>query len=248
MPGRHPPHIAGSGEALLSARTAPRLAILLCAVLVAVLVSCADGPEAGDTTPIAEATVAAGDEPWRVPTAEGFGPRFPGFTPRAALGASPSAPSASKDGTPTVRAGRPQPPRPGGRATDFQLPDLSGNQVALSDFVGRSVMLTFWATWCGPCRLEMPFMVSMYQRYRSRGFEIVAVNLREDPQRVSRFVDEFGLPFAVVLDERGQLARDYYVRGIPTSVFIDKDGVIQAVHMGAMTETRLRRYVEELVR
>ncbi|MFO7916860.1 MAG: TlpA disulfide reductase family protein, partial [Anaerolineae bacterium] len=121
------------------------------------------------------------------------------------------------------------------------------NQVSLSDFRGQVVMLNFWASWCGPCRIEIPHMIELYQEKRDQNFEIVAVNLRENPNRVEDFAQELKMPFPVLLDQKGRVGAAYYVQGIPTSVFIDEEGVIRDVHVGTLTESALQRYVNDLL-
>jgi thiol-disulfide isomerase/thioredoxin len=139
------------------------------------------------------------------------------------------------------------PPKAGAVAYDFKLQNLEGQQVSLSSLRGRKVMLNFWATWCGPCRYEIPFMVKLYEELKDQGFEIVAVNLREDAAKVSAFAQEFGMTFPILLDPSAIVGAAYFVRGIPTSVFIDEQGVITAVHTGALTDELLRQYVSALM-
>jgi thiol-disulfide isomerase/thioredoxin len=117
----------------------------------------------------------------------------------------------------------------------------------LSDFRGKKVMINFWASWCGPCRYEAPYLVKVYEEVHDQGFEILAVNLRENPSTVSRFVEEFGFRFPVLLDRNGEVGAAYYVVAIPTSVFVDDQGIIRYVLWGALTEQRLRQYVDLLM-
>jgi thiol-disulfide isomerase/thioredoxin len=124
---------------------------------------------------------------------------------------------------------------------------LAGRTVQLSDLRGQRVMLNFWATWCGPCRLELPHMVTLYQEMAGQGFEILAVNVREAPDTVRPFVDQNDLRFPVLLDPAGQVSGYYFVRAIPTSIFIDENGIITAVHIGTLTDETLRQYVLELM-
>ena len=148
--------------------------------------------------------------------------------------------------TPPRAAGRPLPPRAGAAAYPFTLSDLAGNEVSLSDLRGQKVLVNFWAPWCGPCRIEIPALVKAYAEYHDQGLEIVAINMLEDPQRVAAFVEQFGMSFPVLLDRDGKVAQSYFVRGIPTSVFVDEEGIIQAVHVGLLTESMLRNYLVEL--
>jgi len=142
---------------------------------------------------------------------------------------------------------RPKPPKAGEPAFDFALEDLNGSRVSLSDFHGTNVMLNFWATWCGPCRYEIPHMVALYSEMQGQDLEILAVNLREDAGQVRAFVSEYDMAFPVLLDLQGKVGGAYFVRGIPTSVFIDREGLIQAVHTGTLTDALLRQYVDNLM-
>ena len=169
-------------------------------------------------------------------TTRTFGNKLPFSTPMVELSYTPDA---------SIK--RLQPPRAGAPATDFILLDLKGEGVSLSDLRGRAVMISFWATWCGPCRIELPHIVEVYEEYRDQGFEVLAVNVREDPNRVRKYVEEAGLSFTVLLDTRGQVSKQYFVRGIPTNVFVDRKGIVRAVHIGAMTERQLRDYVLGLI-
>lgn len=128
----------------------------------------------------------------------------------------------------------------GMRAPDFTLTEVTtGEPVSLSQFRGRPVLINFWATWCGPCRLEMPHLQAAYEQYKGEGFTVLAVDVKFDdgPEAVQAFIDELGLTFPIVKDETGVVEIDKYnVLGYPTSVFIDRDGVIQYVHRGPLTK------------
>ena len=115
---------------------------------------------------------------------------------------------------------------------DFELRDLSGATRRLSDFKGKVVFLNFWATWCGPCRFEMPSMERLYKSLKGKGLEIVAVNLQEDRKSVQRFVDEHGLSFPVLLDSTGRIGATYGARSIPTTYVVDRDGFVIAGTIG----------------
>ncbi|UCF97915.1 MAG: TlpA family protein disulfide reductase [Spirochaetaceae bacterium] len=125
-----------------------------------------------------------------------------------------------------------QPLEEGTEIVDFELQDLSGAIRRLSDFNGKVVFLNFWATWCGPCRIEMPSMERLYQRLKAKGLEIVAVNLQEDRKSVQRFVDEYDLSFPVLLDTTGRIGATYGARSIPTTYIVDRDGFVIAGTIG----------------
>jgi len=118
-------------------------------------------------------------------------------------------------------------------SVDFQLPDLSGADKKLSDYRGQVVFLNFWATWCGPCRSEMPAMESVYQELKDDGFVILAVDLGEDRETVQNFADDLGLSFPIVLDQAGEVGGAYEARSIPTTYLIGKDGNILGRAVGA---------------
>lgn len=135
----------------------------------------------------------------------------------------------------------------GDAAPDFSLQDLNGETVKLSQFRGRPILINFWATWCGPCRLEMPEIEAAYRAYREQGFIVLAVDVQEPPEDVRAFVDELGLSFVPLLDAAGAVFDLYQVRALPTSYFIDRQGRISAVHLGPMTGEQVRGYVEGLL-
>lgn len=123
-------------------------------------------------------------------------------------------------------------------APDFALEDLSGYSVKLSDYRGQVVLLNFWASWCGPCREEMPDLEAVYQQYNGK-VRILAVNLTNTQRsidEVQKFLADNGYKMPVVLDKTGDVATTYLVRGIPTSFFIDSKGVIRLIVPGSMTK------------
>lgn len=140
-------------------------------------------------------------------------------------------------------------PLAGHPAPDFTLSDVQGHPVALSDFKGQPVIINFWATWCGPCRVEMPHLQAAYENHHQNGLVVLGVNLteRDDPRAVPDFLAEFGLTFPVVLDHSGQVAELYRVLGQPASVFIDQEGMIHQVFQGPVNEQFINERVAELI-
>ncbi len=130
-----------------------------------------------------------------------------------------------------------RPPLIGGPAPDFTLNDLEGHPVSLSDYRGKVVLLNFWATWCEPCKKEMPEMQAAYERYKDRGFVILAVNFGDRLEEADKFVKHMGLTFPVLLDRKVKVAARYGVVSLPVSFFIDPKGIIrQRVFGGTLTK------------
>lgn len=117
-------------------------------------------------------------------------------------------------------------------ATNITLQSLDGEQTSLSSYIGNVVFLNFWATWCGPCRNEMPSMEKLHNAMSSDKFEILAVDQSETPDQVAEFAEELGLTFPILLDESGMYGRIYDVRSIPTTYLIDKEGRLLARYIG----------------
>ncbi len=119
------------------------------------------------------------------------------------------------------------------KARDFTLEDLEGSPVSLKDFQGKVVFLNFWATWCGPCRYEMPTMEKVWQKFKEEKFVILAVDLREGKEKVSSFMKENGYTFPVLLDSGGGIANTYGIRAIPTTYLVDPEGRTVGKALGA---------------
>jgi peroxiredoxin len=130
-----------------------------------------------------------------------------------------------------------QTPMPIDSAPEFQLQSLDGQVVALSSFGGKPVMLNFWATWCGPCLGEMPYIQEVFEdeEWREQGLVILAINVGESSSKVGKFMEENGLNFEVLLDADQIVAQRYSIRGIPTTFFIGKDGIIKDAKVGAFS-------------
>jgi peroxiredoxin len=123
----------------------------------------------------------------------------------------------------------------GEQAPDFSLADLQGNPVRLSRLRGRVVVLNFWATWCPPCRNELPDLQSFYADYRSRGVIVLGINQREAIDLVRNFRDNQKLTFPVLLDLDSQVGNRYHVDTLPRTVFLDRSGVIRSILYGPST-------------
>ncbi len=132
-------------------------------------------------------------------------------------------------------------------APPFTAQTMSGEAVTLTDYQGKIVLLDFWASWCGPCRKEMPFLVELYAEYQEAPFEILAVNIDEDPVNRDGFLESLGVnvPFAIINDTDAVLPPLYDLAAMPTSVFIDHEGFIRFRHTG-FGESDRDLYREEL--
>lgn len=136
----------------------------------------------------------------------------------------------------------------GSPAPDFELFNLKGEQVRLSAYQGRIVLINFWATWCKPCVKEMPAMQSVYEDLRSEGFVVLAINELEEEARVRAYVEQHGHTFPVLLDRDNLVANRYGVRGLPVTVFVDGSGhVTDYLQGGLLTESFIRNTVARLL-
>ena len=127
----------------------------------------------------------------------------------------------------------------GNRAPDFSIQSLEGEAIKLSDLRGQVVLLNFWGTWCGPCRREMPEFEKVYQSWRERGFEIVAIAYNDSEPAMAAFRDELGLSFPLALDASGEINHAYAIQTRPSSYLLDQDGLILEKRFGIMTESQL---------
>jgi len=133
----------------------------------------------------------------------------------------------------------------GRKAPDFELTAASGESVRLADYAGMPVVVNFWATWCRPCLEEMPLLDRRYEGYRQK-MMVLAVNYEEDAQVVQDFAAEADLRFPILIDSGGAVIKQYQVYGLPTTYFLDAQGVVQAVHLGQLSEKTLDEYLEKI--
>jgi len=138
-----------------------------------------------------------------------------------------------------------RPPLVGSPAPEIVLKDLQGRDVKLSDLRGKVVLVNFWATWCKPCKEEMPAMQASYDKLRDKGFVVLAVNELEDTARVAEHIRTHGHTFEVVMDHNNQVANMYGVVGLPASFLIDPQGIVRERISGSLlTES----HIEEMVK
>jgi cytochrome c biogenesis protein CcmG/thiol:disulfide interchange protein DsbE len=117
-------------------------------------------------------------------------------------------------------------------APDFTLPTVDNREIRLSDYRGRPVILNFWATWCGPCRYEVPAFKAFYERYPEEEVAIIAISTQDDPDSARGYAVRDGLKFVIPVDPRGVVANMYNVRGMPTTFFLNEAGIITSIKIG----------------
>lgn len=157
---------------------------------------------------------------------------------RASQNSAPEQASASRFSTPAPQMKT---------APEFALQTLAGDTLKLSDYRGQVVLLNTWATWCPPCLAEMPDLEAYYRKRQGDGFVVLAVNSQESDATVAAFLDEHDFTFPVLLDPAGTVMRQYGVRGLPTSFFIDRDGTLRGVWSGQLSPARLKELVDPLL-
>ena len=137
-----------------------------------------------------------------------------------------------------------------GRAPDFTLQTRTGESVSLADLSGQVVMVNFWATWCGPCREEMPHLEALYQRYSDLGFTLLGVNVEENASGVDQFLDETPVTFPVLLDPTNEVSELYDVIAMPSTVLVDRSGNLRFIHHGyqAGYENEYQTQIRSLLR
>ena len=115
-------------------------------------------------------------------------------------------------------------------APAFSLPARGGSTIDLAQFKGQVVMINFWASWCGPCRQEMPLLESMYKKYKPLGFTLLGVNVEPEQKDAETFLKQTPVSFPVLFDAKSQVSGLYNVQGMPTTIFIDRKGTVRLVH------------------
>lgn len=135
-------------------------------------------------------------------------------------------------------------------APDFTLKSKDSGNMRLSEQRGNIVMVNFWASWCGPCREELPEMEKIYQDYRDLGFEILAVNVDDHPDKANVLLDDIEVSFPVLFDTNGEVSQLYDVNAMPTTVIIDRDGNQRLLHMGYRKgdEVKYEKAIKMLIR
>ncbi len=119
-----------------------------------------------------------------------------------------------------------------GAAPDFTLKSMSGENLRLSEFRGEVVMINFWASWCGPCRQEMPLLDELYSQYSSLGFTILGVNVEENSEQAKAILKQIPVTFPVLFDNESKVSKLYDVVAMPSTVLVDRDGNVRYLHHG----------------
>ncbi|HUQ49487.1 MAG TPA: redoxin domain-containing protein [Terriglobales bacterium] len=133
----------------------------------------------------------------------------------------------------------------GKQAPDFELSSLEGKPVKLSDFRGRPVLLNFWATWCGPCKIEMPWFVEFKKRYEAQGFEIVGVAMEDtSSEEIKKFTDKMGINYVMLRGKEAVGTAYGGVQGLPASFYIDRNGKIVAQHAGLIDKSKIEEHIK----
>lgn len=137
-----------------------------------------------------------------------------------------------------------------GPAEEFTLADRDGKQVSLRHFRGEVVMLNFWASWCKPCRQEMPILEQLYKRYKALGFTLIAINVDDDPAKGAALLRDVPVTFPVLFDGKGEVSALYKLKGMPSSIFIDRKGQLRYLHTGykAGDEQEYDKQIRALIR
>ena len=134
-------------------------------------------------------------------------------------------------------------------APGFTLKTVDGSRDSLLHYAGHPVLINFWATWCKPCRTEMPWIIDAYRSHQGERLSVLAINLTDQERStkdIRKFVTEFQMPFPVLLDEKGKARKNYGLRGVPTTVLVGADGVVRRVNQGPITQAWLQQHLPEV--
>ncbi len=137
-----------------------------------------------------------------------------------------------------------------GPAPDFTLKSRSGENLKLSEFRGEVVLINFWASWCGPCRQEMPLLDQLYQRYNPIGFTILGINVEEDPGQAMKLLKDVPVSFPILFDTENSVSKLYQLTGMPSTMIVDRDGNIRFQHFAYLPgyEKKYEEQIKELIR
>jgi peroxiredoxin len=130
---------------------------------------------------------------------------------------------------------------------NFALPDLQGVTHAIADYKGRPVLINAWATWCPPCKAEMPALHDFYLKHKAEGFELLAINSGESREAVQDFINRTGFTFPVLVDPSKGVLDGLGVSGLPTSIWVGRDGTVKTIHVGGLTPAAIEQQLTPLL-
>jgi peroxiredoxin len=133
-------------------------------------------------------------------------------------------------------------------APELNLVDMAGDSVSLRDYAGSVVLVNLWATWCPPCKEEMPALQSFYEKHRTEGFVLIGINQEETLEVVEPFVADFGLTFPIWLDENYLAQRKFNTMNLPSSFVIDRGGTVRLLWVGGVSERFLEKHVTKIIK
>jgi thiol-disulfide isomerase/thioredoxin len=135
----------------------------------------------------------------------------------------------------------------GRRAPEFKLSSIDGGEVSLAGLQGKPVVVNFFATWCTPCKKELPAFQALSQQYADQGLTFLLVDMQEDPDDVAIFLGELGVSLPTVVDSSGEVGKTYRVRGLPSTFFIGRDGTIKQAQLGELDGRLLETGISKIV-
>jgi peroxiredoxin len=137
-----------------------------------------------------------------------------------------------------------------GKAPNFTLKSNTGKNIKLTELRGQVILLNFWASWCGPCRQEMPLLEKLQQRYSALGFTVLGVNVEEDPSKAKSLLKDIPVSFPILFDTQNTVSKLYDVSAMPSTVMIDRDGNMRYLHKGYKPgdEAQYKKWVKQLVK
>ena len=137
-------------------------------------------------------------------------------------------------------------PEIGHLAPDFNLPSVNGSHLRLHDYLGKVVLVNFWASWCGPCRREMPALARSYRALSGKGLAVLGIDKQEPASDVRPFIHDMGTTYPVALDNDGTVAQRYRISPLPVTFVIDRKGVVRDINYGGVDEQYVQRWLDRL--
>ena len=137
-----------------------------------------------------------------------------------------------------------------GKATDFTLKSRGGKNIKLSELRGQVVMINFWASWCGPCRQEMPLLEALHKKYSALGFTLLGVNVEQDSSKANAYLRDISVSFPILFDKKNSVSKAYNISAMPSTVMVDRDGNLRYLHHGYKPgyEKEYQKQIKSLIR